>query len=236
MRSSEIKSFDHDEDSTADTTVLGSHQQLLELYEREYGAHDIRLIEVLSNLAESQLELSALSAARDLLKRALKLQQQHYDENAIEITATRNRLAEVYRDLGDTKQAKALWSEVLLGQQRHYGLEHINTVATLVNLAEAYSDQTDENNDINGIYQGKILLKRALKITERHYGENYVKTTELRYRLDSLNTQLATISSRSASRSYSNSSSAMWSNPAIEQQERQPEEKKADKRKRCVVS
>ena len=142
--------------------------KVLELRERALGATSIDVAVTLGVLAEQQLRVGDLSAARTLLERSLAILEAERDANHPDLAANLGNLAVVLEEQGDFEAARPIVARALAIMEEVHGPYDGEVATQLDNLARLYMRQ-GQSEAADSLYE-RALEIRGLALDERERG------------------------------------------------------------------
>ena len=130
------------------------------------GPHNIEQVEILESLAETQVRLGDLSAARDVLDRIHALNVRHFDDDTLGLLPSLMRRADWQHRAGYFNDERATYRRAVRIVEESAGKKDSRLVAPLVRLGESfyyYEPVTDSLQRPVG-NSPEIYLKRAVRI------------------------------------------------------------------------
>jgi tetratricopeptide (TPR) repeat protein len=125
--------------------------------------HDLTLA-VMSNLANSLIDMDAFSEAEALHQQVLETCHRLLGEEHARTLQAKSHLSAVLSSKGDLHGACILQREVLEAQHRILGEDHPNSIETMNNLAETLFH-------LDRLWEAREMMERALKLTLEVHGQ-----------------------------------------------------------------
>lgn len=161
------------EDPDKERSMFPHLQKLVDHYENLWPQKKSQTLGIILNdiglILHHQLYDS--KEAKSYFKRAVEILQNYRTKNNIMVINTLNNLGTVCRELGDLQEAKMHLESALNISKDHVENNH-EIINTLNNLANVYG----EFGNSQDIIKAKIILERALMISQKHFGKNHFKT------------------------------------------------------------
>ncbi len=179
--------------------VLGDYEKQKELLEKaldikrrfyQNEEHDVEHVEIaitLQNLSKIYIKSGDKYKVTELLEQSLKSTIEKFGEKHIKTAKVFDDLGEAYREIGNYEKQKELLEKALdIKYEFYQNKEHIDIARTLILLGNAYIDSArllkeDELKALKAREQANELLKKALTIHIKFYGEQHIKVSIIYY-------------------------------------------------------
>ncbi len=147
------------------------YQQVLVLYEQEYGKESIEVATVLDDLGVCHEIKEQVAEAKDLHEQSLAIKQKLCPtEDPVAIADSYHNLGNVSFMEGNYDQAKEYYAKCLAIYNRDIEQNSIKIAETENNLGVLAQSVIEDYNE------AFVHYSRALKTLEDHYGEDHIKT------------------------------------------------------------
>lgn len=146
-------------------------RQALEGIEREFGAHDDRILNSLHILAETLLHQRKYQESEEVLQRALGGRGKEQRYQGRETLFIMSSLGKALKAQGKYNEAEEIQREVLEARKITFGTQHFATLRSMANLAAIWGQQ--------GRYdEAEILCRQALIKMEEGVGTKHPATLD----------------------------------------------------------
>ena len=146
-----------------------TYQQAVHVSHVNEGPHNIRQIQILEALAETNLRLGELDDAKNAQDMIYALNLRYYSNNALGMIPSLMRRAQWQRRTGHILDERATYRRVIRIIESQRGKEDMSLITPLVRLGQSYYfvDTSDSTSYQAGtLATGELYFKRAVRITE----------------------------------------------------------------------
>lgn len=150
-------------------SYVEAHQlarRALAIGETLFGPDDSNVAILLSNLAQSLVEINQLAEAERLLRRALDIDEKTFGQDHPKLGIRLGNFAQLLQETNRFAEAEPLMRRALAMGEKELGENHPTIAIRLNNLATLLQ-QT------NRFAEAEPLIRRALMIDEKHFGANH---------------------------------------------------------------
>ncbi len=132
------------------------------------GPHNIEQIEILESLAEAQVRLGDLEAARDTLDRINALNVRHFADNALGLLPSLMRRAEWQHRAGYYNDERITYRRAIRILETTVGKEDPRLVDPLIRLGKSfyYNEPVTDGSRTSLALTGETYFKRAVRVAE----------------------------------------------------------------------
>ena len=146
-----------------------TYRQAVHISHVNEGPHNLRQIQILEALAETNLRLGELNDAKNTQDMIYALNLRYYSDNALGMVPSLMRRAQWQRRTGHILDERATYRRVIRIIESQRGKDDMSLITPLVRLGQSYYfvDTSDSTPYPAGsLATGELYFKRAVRITE----------------------------------------------------------------------